>query len=121
MRHFFGLCLLVFVGVVGWKIGGTLSTDAIGMAVGICFGIMAAIPTTLIILASERRREQGGVRPEGNYRQARRDSEQLKIAALGQPQIVNHFHYHAAQEGQTVSRMNLHRDRLEDIQRRHGV
>lgn len=51
----FGLAAIVFIGAVGWRIGGTLSTDALGMAVGMLFGIMAGIPTALIMLADRRR------------------------------------------------------------------
>ena len=56
MKNFIGLILLVFVGVLGWRIGGSLSSDAVSMAVGVLFGIMAGIPTALLVLASDRRR-----------------------------------------------------------------
>ena len=46
--------LLIFVGFAGWQIGGKLSTDATGMAIGILLGVMAGIPTALIILANGR-------------------------------------------------------------------
>ncbi|MEZ4711700.1 MAG: hypothetical protein R3A44_31200 [Caldilineaceae bacterium] len=55
MKSFWGAAILIFVGVAGWRIGGQLSTDALGMAVGILFGVMAGIPTALILLASQRR------------------------------------------------------------------
>ncbi|MEZ4662149.1 MAG: hypothetical protein R2911_31755 [Caldilineaceae bacterium] len=55
MKSFWGAAVLIFVGVAGWRIGGQLSADALGMAVGILFGIMAGIPTALILLASQRR------------------------------------------------------------------
>lgn len=58
MKSFFGAATLIFVGVVGWRIGGQLSSDALGMAVGILFGVMAGIPTALILLASQRREVQ---------------------------------------------------------------
>lgn len=51
------LCLLVFVGVAGWKIGDKLSADALGMAVGVLFGMLAGIPAALLVLASNRLRE----------------------------------------------------------------
>ena len=56
MKNFIGLILLVFVGVLGWRIGGSLSSDAVSMAVGVLFGIMAGIPTALLVMASDRRR-----------------------------------------------------------------
>ncbi len=58
MRQAIGLAALVFVGVAAWRIGGQLSSDALGMAVGLLFGIMAGVPTALLVMASNRRREQ---------------------------------------------------------------
>jgi hypothetical protein len=56
MKRFIGLLLLVFIGVVGWRVGGSLSSDAMSMAVGVLFGVLAGVPTALLLLASERRR-----------------------------------------------------------------
>ncbi|MEZ4657572.1 MAG: hypothetical protein R2911_08375 [Caldilineaceae bacterium] len=58
MKRIFSLMLLIFVAAIGWRIGGSLSSDALGMAIGMLFGIMAGIPTALLVLASERRRDQ---------------------------------------------------------------
>ena len=58
MRQTIGLAALVFVGVAAWRIGGQLSSDALGMAVGLLFGIMAGVPTALLVMAANRRREQ---------------------------------------------------------------
>ncbi|MCC9077360.1 hypothetical protein FKZ61_014735 [Litorilinea aerophila] len=52
----FGLFLLV--AVAGWRIGGTLNSDAISMAIGVIFGVLAGIPTALLVLAGERRRAE---------------------------------------------------------------
>jgi len=49
---------LVFVAVVGWRIADRLSADALGMAVGVLFGILAGIPTALMMLAHSRRRNE---------------------------------------------------------------
>lgn len=57
MKKITVLCLLVFVGVAGWKIGDKLSADAVGMAVGVLFGMLAGIPAALLVLASNRQRE----------------------------------------------------------------
>lgn len=57
MKRYLGLALLVFVGVAGWRIGNTLSPDALSMAVGVLFGVLAGIPAALLVLASGRRRE----------------------------------------------------------------
>lgn len=72
MRQIFGLAALVFVGVAAWRIGGQLSSDAIGMAVGVLFGIMAGVPTALLVMASSRRREP---EPENDERMARRKQQ----------------------------------------------
>lgn len=55
MKRFIGLAVLVFIGVVGWRIGERLSADALGMALGILFGVMAGIPAALMVLAANRR------------------------------------------------------------------
>lgn len=44
-----GACL------VGWWIGGRLSTDALAMALGCLFGVMAGIPIALIALVQSKR------------------------------------------------------------------
>ncbi|MBV7326716.1 hypothetical protein KFU94_00360 [Chloroflexi bacterium TSY] len=58
MKYFLGFVLLLFVGVVGWRIGESLSSDVTGMAVGMLLGIMAGIPTALLVLVSSRPREE---------------------------------------------------------------
>ncbi len=45
------------VGATVWQIGSRLSSDAIGMGVGVLFGIMAGLPTALLVLATGRRRD----------------------------------------------------------------
>ena len=57
MKRFLALCILVFVGVATWIIGSKLSADAIGVGVGVMFGVMAGIPTALLLLAGNRRRD----------------------------------------------------------------
>lgn len=48
-----GLCVF---GLLAWLLGSRLSSDALGMAVGLLFGILAGIPTALLVLASHRDR-----------------------------------------------------------------
>ncbi len=60
MKRVLILIILVFVGSAGWRIGNTLSSDAISMAVGIFFGVLAGIPAALLVLASDRRRPDRG-------------------------------------------------------------
>jgi hypothetical protein len=56
MKQYLGLAVLIFVGIAAWRIAGQLSADALGMAVGVLFGIMAGVPTALLVMASGRRR-----------------------------------------------------------------
>ena len=55
MKQFVAIALLVFVGAGAWYIGSRLSSDAIGMALGVMFGVVAALPAALLVLASQRR------------------------------------------------------------------
>jgi hypothetical protein len=57
VKQFIGLGFLVFVGVAAWRIGGSLSGDALGMAVGVLFGVLAGLPAALLVMAAGRRRE----------------------------------------------------------------
>jgi len=87
MLRWIGLLLLVFVAMAGWRIGGSLSSDAISMAVGVLFGILAGIPTALLVLASGRRRDsRGDERAENGYREQGR---QLGYPAYApQPPVI---------------------------------
>lgn len=52
MRKLVGISFLLFVCVAGWKIGEHMSTDALGLALGVIFGMMAGIPAALIALSA---------------------------------------------------------------------
>jgi len=74
MKKALMLLMLVFVGSAGWRIGSTLSSDAISMAVGIFFGVLAGIPAALLVMASERHRvdrarPSRGMNPQTHYEQ----------------------------------------------------
>lgn len=56
MKRLILIAILVFVGVAGWEIGGRLSVDAIAMGIGVIFGMLAGIPTTLLLIIHERSR-----------------------------------------------------------------
>lgn len=60
MTRFLMLCVLVFVGVFAWFVGSKLSADAIGMGVGVVFGVLAGVPTALLLMASNRRSQHAG-------------------------------------------------------------
>lgn len=67
MKRWFGLALLVFVGTAGWRIGEMLSPDALSMAVGVLFGVMAGVPTALLVMAGGR--QQRGERRDDDTAQ----------------------------------------------------
>ncbi len=86
MRRFIMLALLVIVGVMAWRLGSALSSDALGMAVGVVFGVLAGIPAALLVLATNsRRREQEEERYE-RYQQ--RQDRQLPTYPYQPPVIV---------------------------------
>ena len=60
MKKLVALLLIVFVGAAGWSVGSRLSSDALGMSVGILLGVMAGMPVALLVLAAGR----GGRRDE---------------------------------------------------------
>jgi hypothetical protein len=57
MKHFVTITVLVLGGVAAWRIGETLSSDAISMGLGIFFGMLAGVPAALMVMAASRRRE----------------------------------------------------------------
>jgi len=46
---------LILVGVVARRLADQLSAEALGMAIGVLFGMLAGIPTTLLIVAAGRK------------------------------------------------------------------
>ncbi len=58
MKKFIVLSGFLFVGLAGWRITEQLSADAIGMALGVLFGVLAGLPVALMVMASNRRRER---------------------------------------------------------------
>jgi len=66
MKRLLILAALIFVGALGWRVGSAMSSDAIGIAVGVVFGVLASIPAALLMLVAgrrnERRQEWGGGR-----------------------------------------------------------
>lgn len=72
-----GLAIAVVVvigGLLAWFVGSKLSADAVGMGVGLVFGILAGVPTALLVMAAGRRgsrrsedEEEGDERTQGAY------------------------------------------------------
>jgi hypothetical protein len=77
MKQWLGLAGLVFVGVAGWRIGNALSPDALSMAVGLLFGVMAGVPTALLVMAGSRRRSEEAA------------ALRMRSSAMGQPSAHN--------------------------------
>jgi hypothetical protein len=58
MKKLIVLGFLIFVVVAGWRITERLSADALGMLLGVFFGILAGAPAALLVLAASRRRDE---------------------------------------------------------------
>lgn len=57
MKKMLVLGTLLFVAIIAFRVAERLSADAIGMGLGVLFGVLAGIPTALLLLAAARRRE----------------------------------------------------------------
>lgn len=55
MRTLIKVLFLGSVCLVGWWVGGQLSSDALGMALGCIFGVMVGIPMALIAMTTQKR------------------------------------------------------------------
>ena len=49
------LTVIWFVGLGAWWVGSKLSSDAIGLALGVIFGTMASLPGAVLVLVARRR------------------------------------------------------------------
>ena len=76
MRTIIGIASIAFVGFLAWHIVGRLSDDAIGMGVGMVFGVLAGIPAALLVFATGGRRTDDGAY-EAGYRAGIRDTTDL--------------------------------------------
>jgi hypothetical protein len=57
LKQVVGLLSLAFVVVLGIVVATRMSTDALGVLVGVVAGVAASIPTALLLMAVTRRRE----------------------------------------------------------------
>ncbi len=76
MKKFIAIALLIFVASAGWRLGELLSTDALGMALGVIFGMMAGIPAALIALTASRM---------GQSARSERESQPQPMNSFAQP------------------------------------
>ena len=68
MLRFLGVALFVVMLGLAWRIGSLLSSDAIGMAVGMTLGVLAGVPTAALVLLARRRDEEDDERwDEGDH------------------------------------------------------
>ena len=84
-----GLLLLVaFVGAAGWSIGSQLSSDALGMSVGILLGVLAGLPVALLVIAAGRRSSHYEAEPDPRYypQQQPQAPVIMLMGGQGQPQ-----------------------------------
>lgn len=65
---------IILLGIVVWNVGKILSPDAVGMGVGIIFGVLAGVPCTLMIVSTPHRRSD---RYYEGYNDGKRDAEDL--------------------------------------------
>ena len=96
MKITIGLALLIFAGFAGWRIGGDISSDAVSMGVGVLFGIVAGIPTALLVMANNRKREMANA--NGSTSGAGKNHTYQHVAPAVQPKKRHHdamhVHYH---------------------------
>lgn len=87
MKKLIAMIVLVFVGTAGWRLGNNLSSDAVSMAVGIFFGVLAGIPTALLVLASERYKTDRAAR-NANFTLHDSPHRQLPQPSPHQPPVI---------------------------------
>lgn len=57
MRWTFAILVLIALAIMAWALGNALSSDAIGLALGVVFGVMASLPGAILVLVAARRRQ----------------------------------------------------------------
>lgn len=114
-RTAFFIVFVLIVANAGWRVGGSLSSDALGMAVGMLFGVMAGIPTALLMLASQRREEE----QRRNWREEPRPQIEQKPAAPAPVINIthNHLHMHGSHPSRLIETTALPASDLERMKR----
>ena len=57
IRRILIVLAMLVVAAILWRVLGVLSPDALGLAVGVLFGVLAGLPTAVLVLASSRNAE----------------------------------------------------------------
>ena len=78
-----GLCLL------GWRVIESISSDALGLAIGVVFGVLAGLPTALLVLKSRYLEQESEV--ERYRRWERQRQEMLLVAEIHNEQQRNKY------------------------------
>jgi len=85
MKKIVVLLLIAFVAAAGWNIGNQLSSDALGMSVGILLGVLAGLPVALLVIAAGRRGGREQYDDEPRY-QPQGQAPMIMLVGGGQPQ-----------------------------------
>lgn len=87
MRYLLVLMVLLAAGVGAWQIGNRLSTDAVGMGVGLVFGVLSGVPAALLVLGATggRRRDDDGSAYDDGYQAGIRETNALARGTRPQP------------------------------------
>jgi hypothetical protein len=88
MKQLAVVTLLIFGGLAAWLFASRLSADAPGMAVGLVFGVLAGVPTALLVLAAGRRRRSGEDEEDGDEMNGRYGQQYPAQALPYQPPVI---------------------------------
>ena len=64
------ITIVICVGLVAlvlWRITGSISSDALGLAIGVVFGVLAGLPTAVLVLAGNQLNRQRQLSPPPTY------------------------------------------------------
>ena len=110
MKGFVLIVLMGLIGVMGWRVGNQISSDAVSMAVGVMFGVLAGVPMALMVLASSRRRQSDDDAMQGNGQRGGYGGyypQPPVIVVTGGPQQGQMQDAHALPPGYSVPRQTI--------------
>lgn len=81
MRRQIGVVAVVGgLGLFAWLLASRLSSDALGMAIGLVFGVLSGVPTALLVMAAGRQRDEAERRSSSTE-----EEDRLRPHALASP------------------------------------